>query len=129
MQAVNPYAKVADNNVLTASADELTLMLYEGAIKFCNQAIAAIEKKDINKAHTLIIRVQDIIREFQMSLDNNYEISENFHDLYEYMHRRMVDANYDKDVEIIQEVAGLFREFRDVWKEAMKIARKENPAS
>ena len=120
----NPYEKMIDNVVMTASKEELTLMLYEGAIKFCNQAIQAIAKKDFPKAHELIIRVEDIIREFQITLDRQYEISKYFDAMYDYMYRRLVDANFEKDASIIEEVRDLIREFRDTWKEAMKVSKQ-----
>lgn len=125
MPVANPYDKMIDNVVMTASKEELTLLLYEGAIKFCNQALIAIEKKDFAKAHQLIIRVEDIIREFQMTLDHQYEISNNFDSMYDYMHRRLVEANLTKDTRIIEEILGLFREFRDMWKEAMRLAKQK----
>ena len=124
MPTVNPYNKMMDNVVLTASKEELTLMLYEGGIKFCNQAIAAIEKNEMETAHTCIIRVEDIIREFQITLDHSYEISKNLDAMYDYMHRRMSEANSTKDAEIIKEVRDFFREFRDTWKEAIKLSRQ-----
>jgi flagellar protein FliS len=46
MISANPYSKIQESNILSASGEELTLMLYEGAIKFCNLAIVAIEKKE-----------------------------------------------------------------------------------
>ncbi len=75
MAVANPYGRMLEDSIMTASKDELTLMLYEGALKFCNQAIMAIEKKDMAKAHSLIIRIEDIIREFQITLSHDYEIS------------------------------------------------------
>jgi flagellar protein FliS len=123
MQALNPYEKMIDNVVLTASKEELTLLLYEGAIKFCNQAMAAISKNDNAKAHELIVRTEDIIREFQITLDPQYEISKHFDTMYDYMHSRLVDANIAKDATIVEEVRDLIREFRDTWKEAIKISK------
>jgi len=107
----------------TASKEELVLMLYEGGIKFLNQAIIAIEKKDYMRANQVILRVQDIIREFQITLDHQYPISQQFDALYDYMHRRLVEANMSKDIDMLNEVLGMFREFRDTWREAMKIAK------
>ena len=123
MAAQNPYAKYSSNAVFTASQEELTLMLYEGALKFSNQALTAIENKDYAKANELIIRVEDIIREFQLTLNHNYDISKNFDALYDYMYRRLVDANISKDPAVIVEVRDMLREFRDMWKEAMKLAK------
>ena len=56
MAPANAYAQYQNNKVLAASPAELTLMLYNGAIKFCNIAEAAIEKKDVDKAHTNIVK-------------------------------------------------------------------------
>jgi flagellar protein FliS len=123
MAATNPYAKYASNNINSASKEELTLMLYEGALKFTNQAIIAIEGNDFNKANDLILRVEDIIREFQVTLDHNYEISQNLDALYDYMYRLLVDANVSKELEPLNEVKEYLRQFRDSWKEAMKLAK------
>jgi flagellar protein FliS len=126
--AKNLYAKYEDNNIFTSSKEELTLMLYEGGLKFTNQAIVAVENKEIEKAHNLIIRVEDIVREFQMTLDFKYEISNNFNQLYDYMHQRLMDANMKKDAAILTEVRDMFRDLRDTWKEAMALA-KQQPVS
>ena len=124
---VNKYNQMHDkmfaDDLHTASKEELALMLYEGAIKFLNQAIIAIEKSDFMRANHAIIRVEDIIREFQMTLDHQYPISGQLDALYDYMHRRLVEANMSKDIKILEEVLSMFREFRDTWKEAMKIAK------
>ena len=119
----NPYSKIEDNAVFTASKEELTLMLYEGALKFINQAIEATENNNLEKANGLVIRVEDIIREFQITLDFKYEISNQLNSLYDYMHRRLIEANMNKNIEIMKEVRDMLREFRDMWKEAMTTAR------
>ena len=59
--APNPYAAYQNSKIMTASPAELTLMLYEGMIKFCNIAEAAIEQNDVQKAHTNIIKVAEIL--------------------------------------------------------------------
>ena len=119
----NPYAKMQNDAVFTASKEELTLMLYEGGIKFCNLALTAMEKKDIVKTNEHMQRVQDIVREFQITLNFSYPIAHELNNLYDYMHRRLVIANIKKDETIVKEVLGMFRSLRDTWKEAMKIAR------
>lgn len=121
----NPYAKYKSNSISTATPEELTLMLYNGAIKFCNQAAVALEKKDYMKSNTLIQRVQDIIREFQITLKPEYEISAQLNDMYDYIMRTLVTANIRKDDKKLQEATDLIRNMRDTWKEAMKIARAE----
>ena len=120
----NPYSKYSNNKIFTASREELVLMLYDGALKFCNQTIIALENKELDKANTSIIRVQNIIREFQVSLDRQYEIALNLSSIYDYLYERLVQANLKKDIEIITEVRDFIRELRDTWKEAMLLAKQ-----
>lgn len=116
----NGYAAYANSKIMTASPAELTLMLYEGAIKFCNIAIVAIENKDIMKAHTNIMKVENIIEEFQATLDHRYPVAEDFDNVYTYLKQRLVEANIKKDTEILEEVLNHLRTMRDTWKEVMK---------
>ncbi|AUS98621.1 flagellar export chaperone FliS [Clostridium thermosuccinogenes] len=120
----NPYAQYKENSVFTATPEELTLMLYNGLVKFILQGINAIEEKNIKKANGCLIRCQDIITEFRATLDMNYEISKSFDSIYEYMYRRLVDANIRKDKAILEEVLGYAKELRDTWQEAMKLAKR-----
>lgn len=119
----NAYSQYANNRILTASPAELTLMLYEGAIKFCNIAIMAIENKDIQKAHNNIMKVQRIIEEFQITLDFKYPIANDFNNVYNYLIGRLREANMSKDKEILEEVNGHIHTMRDTWKEVMKLAK------
>lgn len=121
--ANNAYSQYANNRILTASPAELTLMLYEGAIKFCNIAIMAIVNKDIEKAHTNIMKAQRIIEEFQLTLDFKYEIANDFNNVYNYLMQRLREANLTKDKEILEEVNTHLRVMRDTWKEVMKLAK------
>ena len=121
--ANNAYSQYANNKILTASPAELTLMLYEGAIKFCNIAIMAIENKDIEKAHNNIMKVQRIIEEFQITLDFKYPIANDFNNVYNYLMRRLREANMTKDKQILEEVNGHIRTMRDTWKEVMRLAK------
>ncbi|GKX28475.1 flagellar export chaperone FliS [Vallitalea longa] len=123
MIANNGYNKYQNNAILTASPQELTLMLYNGAIKFCNQAIEAIDDKEMEKTHNYITRVEDIIQEFIITLDDKYPVSKNFKTMYNYINERLIEANVNKDKEVLEEVLGLLRELRDTWKEAMKLAK------
>ena len=125
MIANKGYAAYANNKITTASPAELTLMLYEGAIKFCNIAIAAIEEKDIQKAHNNIMKVQNIIQEFQATLNHKYPVAKDFDNVYSYLQERLVQANIKKDAEILQEVLGHLRTMRDTWKEVMRLAHIE----
>ena len=125
MLANRGYAAYANNKITTASPAELTLMLYEGAIKFCNIAITAIEEKDISNAHNNIMKVQNIIEEFQATLNHKYPVAKDFDNVYSYLMQRLIEANIKKDAEILQEVLGHLRTMRDTWKEVMRLAHAE----
>lgn len=116
------YAAYANNKIMTASPAELTLMLYEGAVKFCNIAIVAIEKNDVEKAHNNITKVENIIEEFQATLDHKYPVADDFDNVYRYLQERLLEANVKKDKEILEEVLGHLRTMRDTWKEVMRQA-------
>ena len=120
MPARNPYAEYTTNKIMTATPAEVTLMLYEGAIKFCNIAITAIEQNDIQKAHTNIMKAQRIIEEFRNTLDRKYSVAEDFDRIYVYHLQRLFEANMKKDKEILEEVNMHLRSVRDTWKEVMK---------
>ncbi len=124
MPMQNPYEQYNRNKILQASPAEVTLMLYEGAIKFCNMAIMGIEQKDIEKAHNNIIKTQRIIEEFRNTLDRKYPVWEDFDRVYVYLLRRLFEANISKDAEILKEVNTHLRSMRDTWKEVMKRAHK-----
>ena len=114
------YAAYANNKVMTASPAELTLMLYDGAIKFCNIAIRAIEEGDVEKAHNNIVKVENIIDEFRATLNHKYAVAEDFENVYVYLRERLSLANMKKDKEILEEVLKHLRTMRDTWKEVMK---------
>ena len=85
MPLPNAYQQYANNKVMTASPAELTLMLYDGAIKFVNIAMDAIDKNDIEKAHANIRKADLIIEEFQITLDRKYEVAKDFDQVYKYI--------------------------------------------
>lgn len=124
MAVMNQYAQYQNSKILTASPAELTLMLYEGAIKFCNIAIMAIEKKDVEKAHTNIMKAQRIIEEFRSTLDHKYAVAEDFDRVYVYLLQRLLQANIKKDAEILEEVNTHLRSMRDTWKQVMELTKK-----
>lgn len=113
------------NQVTTATPADLTLMLYNGAIKFIKQAKNAIEEKNVAKAHEAALKVQNILYELMSTLNPDYPISKEFLKLYEYMLERTIEANMRKDVAIFAEVEDFFVQFRDTWKEAMVLAKKQ----
>lgn len=120
--AQNAYKQ---NSVTTASPGELTLMLYNGCLKFLAKAKTAITEKNIQEKNNNIQRAQAIIMELMSTLNMDVEISKEFLPLYDYMNRRLVEANIQNDVAIIEEVEGLVTEFRDTWKEVIQITRQQ----
>lgn len=118
--AVNPYAQYQNSKILTASPAELTLMLYDGAIKFGNIAIAAMNEKDVQKAHNNIIKVQKIIQEFRATLDFKYPVAKDFDNVYSYLEQRLLQANVKKDPIIMEEVLSHLRSMRETWAEVIK---------
>jgi len=117
----NAYQTYNNSRILTASPAELTLMLYEGAIKFCNIAIMGIDENDIEKAHINITKVEKIITEFRATLDHKYEVAKDFDNVYSYLQKRLKEANIKKDKEILEEVLSHLRTMRNTWKEVMRI--------
>jgi len=128
MALPNAYAQYNNNKVMTASPAELTLMLYEGAIKFCNIAETAVEQKDIQKAHTNIIKVQHIIDYLRQTLDMKYPVAQDFERIYVYLSERLVVANMKKDKAILEEINEHLHSVRDTWKEIMRINREKGNA-
>ncbi len=123
MALSNAYAQYNNNKIMTASPAELTLMLYDGAIKFCNIAIDAAEQKNAFKAHGNIVKVENIIAYLRNTLDMQYAVAKEYDRMYDYLQRRLFQANMKKDAEILKEVNTHLRAIRDTWKEVMRINR------
>ena len=128
MALPNAYTQYNNSKILTASPAELTLMLYEGAIKFCNIAEMAIEQQDVEKAHTNIVKTQKIVDYLRQTLDMKYPVANDFENIYVYLERRLVEANVKKDREILAECTSHLRSVRDTWKEVMRINREKGNA-
>ncbi|MCD7824809.1 MAG: flagellar export chaperone FliS [Clostridiaceae bacterium] len=109
------------NAIKTASPAKLTLMLYDGAVKFSNIALEAMQDGKIEKTNTYIQKVQKIIVELRVTLDMKYPVSQEFDTVYDYIYRRLVEANMKKDEEILKEALKHIKTMRDTWKEVMRI--------
>ncbi|MGO0063596.1 flagellar export chaperone FliS [Brevibacillus fluminis] len=118
--ALNTYQS---NAVTTATPGELTLKLYNGAIKFIKQAKVSIEEKNFSKAHEFNIRVQDIIGELIITMNRDIPISAQLLTMYDYLLHRLVEANLKKEIAVLDEVEDFLTQFRDTWKEAMQLAK------
>lgn len=113
--------------VMTATPAELTLMLYNGAIKFTGEAIKALQEKDYEQKNTCCIKTQNIISEFQVTLKMDYDFSSTWMALYDYIKKCLVEGNIRNDVAKLEEAKELIMEFRNTWLEIMKI-NKANKA-
>ena len=121
MALPNAYAQYKNSKIMTASPAELTLMLYEGCIKFVNIAIEGCKDNNIEKAHTHIVKAERIIDHLRITLDMKYPVAQDFERIYSYLSRRLTEANISKDPEILEEVNTHLRSVRDTWKEVMRI--------
>lgn len=119
--AINTYN---DSKINTASPAELTLMLYEGMIKFANLAKMALEKKDYEKTNKNIIKIENIILELQATLDTKYEVSNSFNVMYIYIYERLLELNKTKSMEMLEnEILPMLRDLRELWKQVMANAK------
>lgn len=121
----NPYQSYQQNSVNTAAPGELTLMLYNGCLKFIVLAKKAIAEKNIGERNTNIQKAQSIINELMVTLNMDYEVSKNMMSLYEFIKQRLVEANIKNDSTILIEAEELVTEFRDTWKQAIQINRRQ----
>ena len=115
--------------VMTATPEALTLMLYNGALRFMVEGIEAIKNRNYEKTNTSLIKAQNIISEFRITLRMEYDISHQLLPLYNYVYECLVEANMKHNIEKVEEAKQIITELRDAWNEAIKIARKEKGVS
>ncbi|WLV23975.1 flagellar export chaperone FliS [Aciduricibacillus chroicocephali] len=119
-----PHQAYQNNAVNTATGAELTLMLYNGCIKFIKQAKRDMAANHIEGKNTHIQKAQNIIRELMITLDPKVEISKQFAPLYDFMLNRLTEANIQNNEEALDEVMDLAVEFRDTWKQVIQKTRQ-----
>jgi flagellar secretion chaperone FliS len=119
MATINPYQAYQQNSVMTASPQELTLMLYNGCLKFIKLAKKAMADNKYEDKNTNMIKAQAIIQELRYTLDPDIGLSASMAQLYDYMYNRLVEANMKNDTIVLEEVEGYVVELRDTWKQAM----------
>ncbi len=129
MNAANTANAYKNQQIMTASPEELTLMLYNGAIRFVSESMQAIEQGNLEKANAANLRAQDIVREFMCTLDMQYEISQGYYKLYDYLEYRLIQGNLKKDKSQLEEAKNILLELRDTWNQAMKSARAQRAAA
>ena len=122
--AANSYLKT---KILTASPEELRLMLYDGAIKFCHQAREAVANKNIEESYNCLMRAQKIVLELSTSLNHDVapELCERLSALYTYIYRLLVDANIQKQVGPIEEAQQLLEYERETWQMLLEKVTRE----
>ena len=124
---INAAEAYKRQQVLTATPEALTLMLYNGCLKFMDEGIKALkeEKPNYEQANIMLQKAQNIISEFRVTLDMQYDISKQLLPLYNYTYDRLVEANMKSDPEKIEEAKSIITDLRDAWAQAMKKARAE----
>jgi len=113
-----------DNAVVTASGPQLTLMLYNGCIKFINQGIKALEKNAYEQKNTYIQKAQQVIQELMLTLNPDIKLSQDLILLYDFILHQLQQANIKNDEKLLLEALEFVTDFRDTWKEAMVSAVK-----
>jgi flagellar protein FliS len=114
----NPFAQnYLRTKVLTATPEQLQLMLYDGAIRFGEQAKAALEQKKFDQSYELISRTQKIIAELISSLkpDRAPELCDKLAGLYTFVYRKLIEANTEHQVKPLEEALGILRYQRETW--------------
>ncbi|OGX68201.1 MAG: flagellar export chaperone FliS [Paenibacillus sp. RIFOXYA1_FULL_44_5] len=120
-QAQNQYAMMQIN---TASPGELTLMLYNGCIKFMKLALKGIQEQNYELKNINILKSQNILDELLITLDMKYEISKNLSSLYIFMKEKLVEANIKLNADSLNVCVELITELRDTWVEAIKLTKR-----
>ena len=116
----NPYQKIVQQSISTMTPAQLLIALYEKGETELNKAVYFIEHKDLPKAHNSIMKAQNILSALDSSLKVKYEIAESLGALYDYMYKRLVEANLKKDPEILKEIIPFFRELKETFTEINK---------
>lgn len=129
MNAANTANTYKTQQIMTAPPEELTLMLYNGALKFVAESILALEQKDYEKSHNANLRAQAIVREFAATLDMNFALAPQWLDLYEYIEYCLIQGNLKKDSAKLNEAKEMLQEFRDTWYQVIKQTRQQKAAA
>lgn len=122
---INAAEAYRRNQVLNAPPEQLTLMLYNGCLKFIDEGRTAMSNKNYESANTSLQKAQRIISEFRLTLNMDYEISHQLMPLYDYVYDRLIQGNVQSDLKQLDEARDIIKELRDAWVGAMKKARQE----
>jgi flagellar secretion chaperone FliS len=114
-------ANVAQNylrtKVLTATPEQLQLMLYDGAIRFGEQGRIALQERRFEDSYRLISKVQKIITELSITLKPEVapEICKKLSALYTFVYKKLIEANVDHTVASLDEALSILRYQRETW--------------
>lgn len=123
--ALNPYQKYQENKIEGSSQGEMIILLYEGCIRFINEALVFIEKNNIQEAHNKIIKAQRIINELMVTLDFEAggEIAQNLYNLYDFIMNELIKANIKKEKDGLYNSIEVMQELLDAWRIVIKEAQ------
>lgn len=112
------------NKFDTASPGELTLMLYNGCLKFIKLSKEAISNNQVETRNVNLIKAQNVIRELMVTLKVETEVGKNMLQMYDYILHHLTEANINNDIKALEEAEQYVIQFRDTWKEVIMINRK-----
>ncbi|MTV49935.1 flagellar export chaperone FliS [Heliobacillus mobilis] len=109
--------------VMTSPPEELTTLLYDGALRFTKMAIKAIDEKNVQESHRNISRAQDIIMELMETLDMSQEVAHQLMVLYDFILHSLTEGNVKKDKTHLIHAQEFLQDLKDTWVEAIKQSR------
>lgn len=127
----NFHTDYKSNEITTASQGKLVVMLYDGALRFIQIAIDNMQPRSFELVNANLIKAQDIVTELMLSLDmeRGGEISSNLSSIYIYLKRRLLEANIEKSVEILEEVKKFMTDLREAWDEVASSTEGQKPVN
>ncbi len=120
--------------VMTATPEQLQLMLFDGAIKYATRGLDAIKARDLEATFNALDRAQQIVLQLQAGLrrDVNPQLVDQMSALYDFIYRRLVDANMKRDTQAVEDALRILRHQRETWVLLMgkinREARADRPA-
>ncbi len=125
------FSQYQTNQVSTATPEQLLIMLYDGAIRFANQAKDAIDQKDPEDRNYYVNKTLAIIYEFSATLNHEVggQIAADLASLYDFMVRQLNRANIKNDAASLDTVIGLLTDLRETWRQAIELNNRTRPAA
>ncbi len=109
-----------EQKILMAKPQELTMMLYEGVVRFIKLAKYYLDKSSVEKTHENAVKAQNIVLELQATLNMDYEVSYNLSKLYDFVLNELIQGNIDKDSKRFDNALEIVQELSDTWREAIE---------